>query len=95
MAFAPLGETLDRWSRRSGLAGQLEILERAWNAEMGGWARMARPVALDRGSLVIEVMNSAAMQEITLRRQELLRRLNRHFAAPFLQHLTVQLSHGR
>ena len=94
MALAPLADDVSRYSRDTGLSGQLTLLERAWEAEMGGWAAMAKLVALDRFSLVVEVANSAAMQELSLRRREIVRRLNRHFSNPFLQHMTIKLSHG-
>ena len=67
-------------------------LSLAWEAEMGGWSRLARVVALDRFSLVVEVDSSPALQELSLRRQELVRRLNRHFEAPFIKHITVRMS---
>ncbi len=59
---------------------------------MGGWGRLAKIVALDKGALVVEVNSSPAMQEVSLRRKELIRRLNRHFQTPFIHHLTVRIS---
>jgi hypothetical protein len=81
--------------RRLGLSQELALVEKAWEAEMGGWSRLAQLVAIDRFSLVVEVTSSPALQELSLRRKELLRRLNRHFETPFIKQMTVRMAHGR
>jgi hypothetical protein len=78
--------------KRMGLTPELALLERAWDAEMGSWGTMARLAAIDKGSLVVEVTSSPAMQEISLRRRELVRRLNRFFPSPVVRHLTVRMA---
>ena|SRR5579872_3184231 len=82
--------------RQLGLSKDLALLDRAWESEMGSWGTgVAWISALDKGSLVIEVKSSPALQEITLRRKELIRRLNKHFAEPFIHYLTVKMAqHG-
>lgn len=78
--------------RQLGLLEDLASIEQAWSAEMGGWESMAGIVALERGgTLVIEVYSSPALQEITLRRKELVRRLNRHLPRPFIRDITPRL----
>jgi hypothetical protein len=73
------------------------ILENAWEREIGSMREFARIAALDNSSLVIEVDSAAVMQEISLRRRELVRKLNKHLPAPLIQYLTVRISqnHGR
>lgn len=78
--------------RQLGLLEDLTSIEQAWSAEMGGWESMAGIAALERGgTLVIEVYSSPALQEITLRRKELVRRLNRHLSRPFIRDIAPRL----
>jgi len=77
------------------LSIDLSVLERAWESEIGALGGVARLVAVDRAALVIEALSSAAMQEVLLRRRELIRRMNRHFPQPFIQHMTVRMADGR
>ena len=92
---------VQRITERLGLSENLALLDRAWESELGGVARLARIVALERlpaaagASLVVEADSAPAMQEISLRRKELVRRLNRHFPEEFIKHITVRISqHG-
>lgn len=66
------------------------MIDRAWEAEVGGLAKFARIVAVDRESLVVEVNSSSAMHELALRKKELVRRMNQHFHPPFIKWLTLR-----
>jgi hypothetical protein len=59
----------------------------------GGTQRLvrARIVAVDRDALVVEVDSAPAMQELSLRRKELIRRINRHFPSPLIKCLTLRI----
>ena len=95
MALQWLHQQAKSVSRQLGLSEDLALLERAWQAEIGGLACWARIVAIERGSLVVEVDSSPAMQELSLRRRELIRRVNNHFPSPLIRHLTIQMAnHG-
>jgi len=94
MALAGVEKDLSALCRKMGLSADLGLLNQAWEAEMGSWGGRARVVALDHFSLVVEVDSSTAMQEVSLRRRELLRRLNRYFPSPFLQQITLRMAHG-
>ena len=76
---------------------QKSMIERAWSQEMGGLKEFARIVALDNSALVVEADSHVVLQEVSLRRRELLRKLNNHFPAPFLRQISVRISqdHGR
>jgi hypothetical protein len=80
-----------RLFRQLGIRDDLAVLDHAWSAETGGLAGLAKIVAVDLGTLVIEVASSPAMQEITLRRKELLRRMNGYFKEPFLKDIRVRM----
>jgi len=71
---------------------ELSLLDHAWETEMGSWSTMARLIALDHQGLVIEVTSAPALQELSLRRQEILRRLNKHFAKPFLRRIQLKIA---
>jgi hypothetical protein len=75
-----------------GLSHNLALLERAWQMELAGLASLVQVVAIDKGALVVEAVSAPAMQEISLRRHELIRRINRHFANPFVQYITVRMA---
>jgi hypothetical protein len=84
-----------RLTQHLGLSEHLMLLDRAWEAELGGLTRLVRIVALDRGALVVEADSAPAVQEISLRRRELIRRLNRHFSKGFIEQITVRIAnHG-
>ena len=73
MALAPIANEAREFSRKLGLSTDLALLERAWSLEVGGLKDVARIVAIDNASLVVETDSHAVMQEISLRRKELVR----------------------
>ncbi len=89
--LAHIQKSTNRVVRQLGLSDNLALLDRAWEAEIGGLARMARIVAIDREALVVEVDSAPAMQELTLRKKELIRRMNQHFPVPFIKCLTLRI----
>ena len=92
MALSPIGKEVQSFSQRLGLTEELSFLERAWEAEVGPIARLANIVAIDGEALVVEVSSSPAMQELTLRRKELIRRMNKHFRVPFLKYIQIKVA---
>jgi hypothetical protein len=78
--------------RKLGLGTNLALLDRAWEAEIGSLSAAARIVAIDNAALVVEVNSSVAMQELNLRRQELLRRMNRYFPDRFLKNIQIRMA---
>ena len=97
MALASVSHVLPDLSKKLGLSPDLLILERAWDEEVGSLREFSRIAAIDRQTLVVEVDSAVVMQEVSLRRRELVRKLNKHFPAPFIQSITVRISqtHGR
>lgn len=92
MALASIEQDLRGLTRQLGLSADLSLLDRAWEAEIGTLNARARIAALDRGVLVVEVDTPAVMQEISLRRRELARRLNRHLPSSSIQKISVRIS---
>ena len=97
MALTPIAQEARDISRKLGLSSDLAIIDHAWALEMGGLKKLARIVARDNSSLVIEVDSHSVMQEVSLRRKELVRKLNHHLPVPFVRQITVRIAqhHGR
>jgi hypothetical protein len=97
MALAPISQEVLHISNKLGLSADLAVIDRAWSMEIGSLKDVARIVAWDKASLVVETDTHAVMQEISLRRKELVRKLNRHLPTPSLHHISVRISqhHGR
>ena len=92
MALSSIQNAAQRVCRDLGLSHSLALVEQAWQSEMGGWGGVAEIAAIERSTLVVEVRSPVAMQEITLRRRELVRRLNRHFEDPFIQNISIRMA---
>jgi len=97
VALAPIAQDVHRFSEKLGLSTDLAVLEHAWALELGRLSVSARITAVDNASLIVEVDSHSVMQEISLRRKELLRKLNKHLPSPFLHHINVRMAqhHGR
>ncbi len=97
MALAPISLEAHHVSKKLGLSIDLTMIDHAWNLEIGSLKDVVRIVALDNASLVVETDSHTVMQEISLRRKELVRKLNRHLPEPSLRYITVRISqtHGR
>ena len=91
MALAGIGHTLSSLSKKLGLTADLLILERAWQEEVGRLGEFAKIAALDHSTLVVEVDSSVVMQELSLRRRELVRKINKHLPEPFVQQITLRI----
>ena len=94
MALADVSRDMDSITRQLKLSTELSVLERAWDAEIGSLGGMVRLAALDRNNLIVEAVSSVAMQEIALRKRELMRRLNKHFLQPWIYTMTVRMRDG-
>ncbi len=91
MALAPIAQEVRSISQKLGLSSDLTMIERAWALEIGALQDVARIAALDNASLIVEADSHAVMQEVSLRRRELVRKLNRHLAAPVLRQIVVRI----
>lgn len=93
MGLTAVADGFPRLTRKLGLTSELTMLERAWSHECGALASQARLAAVERSAIVVEVKSSSAFHELTLRRRELVRRLNQHFPEPWIGALTVKMTH--
>jgi len=97
LSLAPIAQEARDFSKKLGLSSDLAMIDRAWSMEMGGLEDVARIVALDNATLIVEADSHAVMQEVSLRRRELVRKLNHHLPAPMFRHIVVRItqSYGR
>ena len=91
MALASVGQELPGFSRKLGLSSDLMVLENAWQRELGNLREDAHIAAVDRNALIVDVRSATVMQEISLRRKELIRRLNRHLPVPMIEQIIVRM----
>lgn len=76
--FAGSSEIIDGLRRQLGLDENVYAIMQAWDREMGALARHVKLAGIKKGILVVDVASSAHMQEITLRRRELIDKLNQY-----------------
>lgn len=69
------------------------MIDYAWSREVGRLKDYVKITAIDNGTLVIEAQSHAAMQEMLLRRKELIRKMNKHFASTLIHNISVRISH--
>jgi hypothetical protein len=65
--------------RRLGFDPQSYAIFEIWDRLLGRQAERVRATGLQDGRLVVEVDSSAHLHDITLRKRQLLRKLNEHF----------------
>lgn len=76
---AAVGEAIEAALERLGVAGVVErhAVFREWEERLGPEiSRIARPHRLDGETLIVRVAHSAWLNELSMRRNELLQRLN-------------------
>lgn len=96
MALASISQEAQQVTRKLGLTSELGMIDHAWSREIGRLKDHLQILAIDNGTLVLEARSHAAMQEMLLRRKELIRKMNNHFSSALLHNITVRIaqSHG-
>ena len=77
--FNPLSRTLNR----------LMILDYAWGKLVGNKSRFWVLEAVKKDTLYVQVKASVAKNELTGKRRELIRELNKHFESPWIKHIEI------
>ncbi len=93
MAFCSIESQAPSLFKKVGIGSHLALIDRAWAAELGPLASVTQIVAIERGALIVETSAAAVIQELSLRRKELIRRINRYFPEPFLKTVTIRMAH--
>ena len=77
--FNPLSKTLNR----------LMILDYAWGKLVGNKSRFWVLHAVKKDTLYVQVKVSVAKNELTGKRREIIRELNKHFESPWIKHIEI------
>ena len=67
----------------------LIILRRAWDAEMLSFSRFFYLEGIEKNTVVVKAINSSAANEVCLRKNEILRSLNKYFKSKWLKDIKV------
>ncbi len=78
-----------RFNRLSKQLNRLMILEHVWKKLVGDKDRFWKLVAVQKGSLQVEVKLSVARNELIARREMLLKELNKHFDKPWIEKIEI------
>lgn len=79
MAFNTSGELTNLLKRQLGLDEKTYAVLKIWEKEMGPQMKYARLSGVKKGTLMVEVDSSVHLQELVLRRRELIKKINQHF----------------
>ena len=77
--FNPMSKTLNR----------LMILDYVWGKLVGSKSRFWVLHAVKKDILYVQVKASVAKNELTGKRRELIRELNKHFESPWIKHIEI------
>ena len=77
--FNSLSKTLNR----------LMILDYVWDQIVGTKKRFCVLQAVKKDTLYVQVKASVAKNELTGRRREIIRELNKHFESPWIKHIEI------
>ena len=77
--FNSLSKTLNR----------LMILDYVWDQIVGTKKRFWVLQAVKKDTLYVQVKASVAKNELTGRRREIIRELNKHFESPWIKHIEI------
>jgi len=91
MAFTRSEEIIEALRRQLGLDEKTYAIMRAWEREAGAFAPYAELAGIKKGTLVIEVTTPVHFQELTLRRRELLDKVNQYLGQKVIKNIRFQL----
>lgn len=79
MAFTQSNTIIDLLRRQLGLDENTAAVFHIWEREMGAQSRHVKLAGIKRGQLIVAVSSSAHMQEISLRRRDIMAKINQYF----------------
>ncbi|OGS03865.1 MAG: hypothetical protein A2204_05665 [Elusimicrobia bacterium RIFOXYA1_FULL_47_7] len=92
MALVFAGNILDAIKKQLGLDEKIHVIMQAWEKELGAMSKDAELVAVHKGTLLVEVASSAHFQELSLRKRELINKLNQYFGKEkFVKAIKIKL----
>jgi hypothetical protein len=92
MGFETSKNLIERLQERLGIDDRLVTVQKIWDKEILSLARYTEIAGMRRGELIVEVSSNAVMHELTLRKRELLDKINQHFGKKrFIKHIKIKL----
>jgi predicted nucleic acid-binding Zn ribbon protein len=92
MGFESSKNLIEQLQRQLGIDERLYAVQKVWESELGPLARHAEILGLKKGVLVIEADSNAVLHELTLRKREILNKLNQFFGEnKFLKQIKLQI----
>lgn len=79
MGFEPSGDILEKVKRQLGLDEKTHTVLMVWERELGAMAAGARIIGFKDGKVLAEADSNAHMQELVLRRKDIIKKINQHF----------------
>ena len=79
MAITPGSDVIEFLKKKLGLDEKIMVLPAVWEKVLGPLAAGAEITGIKSGQLLVDVVSSAHFQEITLRRREIINKMNQHF----------------
>jgi hypothetical protein len=79
MVFTPANDIINLLKRQLGLDENTYAVMQIWERELGPLAKYAELVAFQKRQLIVEVASSVHLQEMTLRRRDLINKINQYF----------------
>ncbi len=80
MAFTPAESIIGFLKRQLGLTEEGYAVLEIWKNEMRPRFPYAELVGIKKGQIIIEASSSAGVQELTMRRREIMNTINQYFA---------------
>ena len=77
--FARSGEVVDLVKKQLWLNDKVLAIPRIWEKEIGSLGKEAVLAGVGKNTLFVEVSSSAHFQEVTMRKRDLMNKINQHF----------------
>jgi Dna[CI] antecedent, DciA len=81
MALKPSSEIVETLRQQLGLNEDFLTIMKVWEKELGPLAKNAEIAGFKRGQVFVDVTSSVHMQELIIRKKELMKKLNQYFGA--------------
>jgi hypothetical protein len=79
VALEPSGGIIEKIKRQLGLDENTHTVFMVWEKELGPLAGGVRLIGFKDGKLMAEADSNVHLQEITLRRKDIIKKINQHF----------------
>ena len=79
MALVQSDKIVEEIKRSLGLNEKMYAVIKIWDKELGALSKFAKLEAIHKGQLIVEVTSSPVFQEMSLRKKEIINKINQHF----------------